>query len=265
MTTERTTSLYLEDGRSIVNLLECPVCLDTMKPPIYQCQNGHSVCSNCKPGLSNCPTCRGSLINTRNLLAEQLANKVIYLCSNKDRGCYESTSLEDMKRHEAACPYRIYDCLVGRDGVCSWSGRRSEILRHMEEKHPKYIYRSDLCSFRYEEFSFRHECKFACVFSSCGEIFWYRSRRDPEKRKLFEVVQYIGPKENASKYVYEHRMVSPEGDQRLTFTNVVRNDNEDLNAILDAKKCFIMGYDTLEIFAKTGRTFEYKIKMCKRK
>lgn len=39
-------------------LLECPVCTETVLPPIYQCKNGHLLCSNCRPKLNNCPTCR---------------------------------------------------------------------------------------------------------------------------------------------------------------------------------------------------------------
>lgn len=265
MTSESLASLSLEDGRSILNLLECPVCLDTMKPPIFQCQNGHSVCSNCKPGLSICPTCRGVLTDTRNLLAEQLACKVIYPCHNITRGCYEKVPLEDLKKHESFCPYRLYECLVAKENGCTWGGCRSDILHHTEEKHDKYIYRSDLCSFKYEEFNFLQECKFSCIFSSCGEIFWFRSKRDPDKRKLYEVVQYIGPKDNTSKYVYEHRLVSPSGDQKLTFTNVVRSDTETLQDIYAMRKCFIIEYDTLEMFTQNGKTFEYKIKMCRQK
>lgn len=265
MSSENMASLSLEDGRTILSLLECPVCLYTMKPPIFQCQNGHSICSECKPGLLKCPTCRGALIDTRNLLAEELAYKVIYPCKNTVRGCCEKVSLEDMKKHEIACPHRMYECLVAKDNGCTWTGCRSDILRHMEEKHGKYIYRSDLCSFKYEEFNFLQECKFSCIFSSCGEIFWFRSKRDPEKRKIYEAVQYIGPKENASKYAYEHRLVSPSGDQKLTFVNVVTSDTDELKNIYDMRKCFIIDYDTLEIFTQNGKTFEYKIKMCRQK
>ena len=41
---------------------ECPICTEMMTPPkkIYQCPEGHLVCSECKPRLSNncCATCR---------------------------------------------------------------------------------------------------------------------------------------------------------------------------------------------------------------
>jgi hypothetical protein len=43
-------------------LLECPVCLEEMKPPkkIFQCSNGHVICELCKnnPEVRSCPTCR---------------------------------------------------------------------------------------------------------------------------------------------------------------------------------------------------------------
>jgi len=38
--------------------LECPVCLYTMEPPIYQCPEGHLICATCKPKLKKCPECR---------------------------------------------------------------------------------------------------------------------------------------------------------------------------------------------------------------
>ncbi|CAB4055076.1 unnamed protein product [Lepeophtheirus salmonis] len=37
--------------------LECPVCMDISRPPIYQCEEGHIICSTCKPLLINCPHC----------------------------------------------------------------------------------------------------------------------------------------------------------------------------------------------------------------
>jgi len=39
---------------------ECPVCMTEMLPPkmIFQCSEGHLVCSDCKPRLEACATCR---------------------------------------------------------------------------------------------------------------------------------------------------------------------------------------------------------------
>ena len=62
---------------ALTNILECPVCLDTMikvmsrqicfllniicvQVRIYQCRNGHNVCERCSsnPALVTCPQCR---------------------------------------------------------------------------------------------------------------------------------------------------------------------------------------------------------------
>ena len=65
---------------SLTKLLECPVCLDEMRPPvkIFQCSNGHAICEHCKdnPNVKLCPTCRVVFTRdnvTRNILAESMA------------------------------------------------------------------------------------------------------------------------------------------------------------------------------------------------
>ena len=44
----------------IISILECPVCLETMRRRIFQCRNGHNVCESCSanPALTTCPQCR---------------------------------------------------------------------------------------------------------------------------------------------------------------------------------------------------------------
>merc|ERR1712181_101133 len=67
--------------------LECPVCLEEMRPPvrIWQCSDGHPVCELCrrKPEVSCCPTCRKYIVG-RSTIAEKLA-RVIY-CSEENEG-----------------------------------------------------------------------------------------------------------------------------------------------------------------------------------
>ena len=54
--------------------LECPVCFETPKAgPLYQCENGHILCSGCIEKVQECPQCRARLPATRirNIFAEQ--------------------------------------------------------------------------------------------------------------------------------------------------------------------------------------------------
>merc|ERR1712066_819351 len=45
------SSLPESERSEIESELECPVCLEISRPPIYQCPEGHLICSACKPLL----------------------------------------------------------------------------------------------------------------------------------------------------------------------------------------------------------------------
>uniref|UniRef100_A0A8D9FED6 Probable E3 ubiquitin-protein ligase sinah n=1 Tax=Cacopsylla melanoneura TaxID=428564 RepID=A0A8D9FED6_9HEMI len=59
--------------QSVIQLLECPVCLENISPPVTQCYNGHLICSPCRTRSEKCPICRVALGNKgRCLLADKL-------------------------------------------------------------------------------------------------------------------------------------------------------------------------------------------------
>jgi len=56
---------------------ECPVCINSLKGRrIYQCQQGHSLCHQCKnnPQVRCCPTCRGKLTGRATNMEQLLAS-----------------------------------------------------------------------------------------------------------------------------------------------------------------------------------------------
>ena len=65
---------------SVLTLMECPVCLDHITPPVKQCVKGHLVCVDCFPRLAHCPTCRGNMSEERNLAMEQISRLLNYPC-----------------------------------------------------------------------------------------------------------------------------------------------------------------------------------------
>ncbi|XP_053698322.1 uncharacterized protein LOC128745309 [Sabethes cyaneus] len=62
--------------QTIVAALECPVCFDTIPPPVFQCQNGHLVCSRCRVRSERCAICRERYSFGRSLLAEQVYQSI---------------------------------------------------------------------------------------------------------------------------------------------------------------------------------------------
>lgn len=74
--------------QSILAIIECPVCLDTISPPAMQCQNGHLLCVNCRIRSVNCPVCRDRYTPRRALIAEQIYTAItnaFKLCRNEDK------------------------------------------------------------------------------------------------------------------------------------------------------------------------------------
>ena len=62
-----------ESWEKIAGNLECPVCLhipDTT--PVFQCKNGHIICSGCRGKLNICPVCRVPFGYSRSLTSEKL-------------------------------------------------------------------------------------------------------------------------------------------------------------------------------------------------
>jgi len=75
-----------EDERSEIEAeLECPVCLEICRPPIYQCGEGHIVCSACKPLLKSCCLCEARYSDPpiRCRFAEKLA--AMYFRQDQDQ------------------------------------------------------------------------------------------------------------------------------------------------------------------------------------
>jgi len=61
---------------NIESELECPICFEMSRPPIYQCPEGHIICNECRPRVSRCPVCRfefTGLPNIRNRYVERLS------------------------------------------------------------------------------------------------------------------------------------------------------------------------------------------------
>ena len=73
----------------LLSQLECPVCMEYMRPPIMLCENGHNICNICKQEVPHCPTCRQQFSNTRNVALEKVAIEVNYPSTYRNYGCWE--------------------------------------------------------------------------------------------------------------------------------------------------------------------------------
>ncbi|KEH41206.1 E3 ubiquitin-protein ligase SINA-like 10 isoform X2 [Medicago truncatula] len=114
------------------NLLDCCKCFEPLTIPIFQCDNGHIVCSTCCTKLKNkCHECSLHISSKRCKAIENLLLSIKMSCSNAKHGCKEKISYTDRK-HEEECVYVLCYCpLSGCDFAAS-----SEVLsNHFRHKH----------------------------------------------------------------------------------------------------------------------------------
>lgn len=115
--------IKLDDNVSekFVEIIECPVCNNVMKPPIFQCSVGHSICNECKMEINECPICRNRFTTTRNYLVEEISSNLNLLpkllsktkCTNSM--CYFEHTADIVKRHEKYCRFNkqnVYVCPI---------------------------------------------------------------------------------------------------------------------------------------------------------
>ncbi|KAJ8545275.1 hypothetical protein K7X08_017858 [Anisodus acutangulus] len=159
---------------SVRELLECPVCLNAMYPPIHQCSNGHTLCSGCKPRVHNrCPTCRHELGNIRCLALEKVAASLELPCKYQSFGCIGIIPYYSKLKHESQCSFRPYNCPYA-GSECTVIGDIPYLVAHLKDDHKVDMHVGSTFNHRYVK-SNPHEVENATwmltVFSCFGQYF----------------------------------------------------------------------------------------------
>lgn len=190
-----------------------------MKPPIYICSSGHSLCTSCKStgrciSISNC-----TVTNARNLLVEKIMDLLFYSCENN--GCDEMHKLKDMNKHEMECQYKIYNC--PDYDVCNKRGNIRNLIDHIKTEHKLYDYQNN------KPFNFANIFLIRNIYISyCNNIFIFRMKTvtDNMEISLNEIAINFEPKYYTLKFTCEN-------STSATFTNKCQNfANEDSDTLI---------------------------------
>lgn len=128
-------------------ILKCSVCFDFMQSPIYQCHNGHTLCSSCKARVLNkCPGCRQQLGNIRCLALEKMAKSLELHCKYEEFGCPEIIPYHTKLMHEDSCNFRPYSC-PWYGCPCSAVGDIPLLVSHLTDYHKAVMFNS--CNFKH--------------------------------------------------------------------------------------------------------------------
>lgn len=90
---------------SLASKLECPVCYEYLSAPIFICNTGHSLCSNCKKKLKKCALCQAVVSNSRNYALEEISESLEICCPNASQGCKYFGKIPNTKMHFSICVF----------------------------------------------------------------------------------------------------------------------------------------------------------------
>eukprot|EP01006_Ploeotia_vitrea_P051869 TRINITY_DN67610_c13_g1_i1.p1 TRINITY_DN67610_c13_g1~~TRINITY_DN67610_c13_g1_i1.p1 ORF type:complete len:262 (+),score=5.60 TRINITY_DN67610_c13_g1_i1:48-833(+) len=123
-----------EDSGMWKSVVECPICVERMHPPVYQCRNGHIICKSCHgaPSMRACAQCRVKLDKAnpiRNLAIDDVLCRLFPKCSY---GCgYIAPTVEQVLEHEPHCLLRPVHC-----PYCSCKrSTPAELISHLVDQH----------------------------------------------------------------------------------------------------------------------------------
>ncbi|TVU17688.1 hypothetical protein EJB05_33738 [Eragrostis curvula] len=118
--------------------LDCGICCLPLKPPIFQCNVGHVVCSPCHNKLMGTGKCHLCGINVaggyrRCHAMERLVESIRVPCPNATDGCTAMPAYCHQQSHRQACPHAPYSC-PGKN--CGFIGyMNAGLLDHFSGTH----------------------------------------------------------------------------------------------------------------------------------
>ncbi|KAK3137452.1 hypothetical protein QOZ80_5BG0452420 [Eleusine coracana subsp. coracana] len=116
--------------------LECGVCFLPLKPPIFQCERGHVLCSPCRDKLKSTTKCHVCSVATRGYsrcyAMEHLVASIRIRCPHAAHGCNTRPAYHDRDSHGRVCPHAPCHC---PGASCGFIGSTTTLLDHFATVH----------------------------------------------------------------------------------------------------------------------------------
>ncbi|XP_010243800.1 PREDICTED: E3 ubiquitin-protein ligase SINA-like 10 [Nelumbo nucifera] len=145
-------------------VLDCPICLEPLTPPVFQCNNGHIACSSCSSKLEDkCPSCCRPIQQNRCLAIEKVVESIKVSCQNAPYGCKEMISYVEKHTHEETCIYAPCACPLSD---CNFHGSFEQLSLHVSHVH----WDSVRC--------FRYNCPFPVSLDKNRQLLVFQGEED---------------------------------------------------------------------------------------
>ncbi|XP_062004125.1 E3 ubiquitin-protein ligase SINA-like 10 [Rosa rugosa] len=139
-TTDRSISITLTDP----DVLDCPICCESLTVPVFQCENGHIACSSCSTKIKNkCPSCSWPIGYNRCRAIEKVLESIRMSCQNIKYGCKEWMTCNNKNEHEKACMHSPCSC---PHSGCNFVSSTKKLYQHFSSNHlnsaTRFLYNS---------------------------------------------------------------------------------------------------------------------------
>ncbi|KAJ0962747.1 hypothetical protein J5N97_027869 [Dioscorea zingiberensis] len=181
------------------DVLDCSICHEPFRPPIYECQNGHAVCSPCRLSHSGkCLVCSPPIDLIRCLALERVVKSVQISCINARYGCDTNLSYSDRETHHKICNYTPCTCPVS---ACAFKGSSISLSDHFQSHHEnsavKFMY-GYCCRVAWSQI----ESPFLVLLGPDRRLFLLLNNNDTTRGSFLSMI-CISPRNEESNFEYE--------------------------------------------------------------
>ena len=256
------TLLSLEE---IQDAIECVICLDIPKSdPVYQCTNGHILCSICHKRVIDCPICKIELGSIRSLAIEKVLAKYPRCCKFECYGCDVKLNKDELQTHETVCKYRAAGCPLL---LCKKLIPLMKLLEHINEEHNNCHIKINKPSWN-GDFSRIHE-----AIASTSGYSWYPTLVEFDGNYFFQEcwkcevgnwhawVYMVGTSNESKNYVYTVKIIHPDKIEELSYTGHCLSLHVEKEEISKNRTCLVFEDRIAQRFCNKDCTIAYSTKI----
>uniref|UniRef100_A0A0N5C910 E3 ubiquitin-protein ligase n=1 Tax=Strongyloides papillosus TaxID=174720 RepID=A0A0N5C910_STREA len=240
-------------SNDVLSAFECPVCMEYMVPPLYQCGSGHLVCGSCRPKLNCCPSCRGPVPNVRNLAMEKIAATIYFPCKYNGNGCLDAFAASEKLSHEEGCEYRPY-CCPCPGASCRWQGAVEHVMPHLMKAHRSITtLQGEDIVFLATDISLPGAVDWVMLQSCYGCHFMLvleKQEKYGNTEQFYAIVQLIGSKKEAEQFIY--RLELSNQKRRLCWEAAPKSIHEGISSSLNCSDCLLFDSKLAKLFSENG-------------
>ena len=233
---------------NMADVIQCFVCKmppSTLTIQYLRCTTSkqHLICSLCRTAGKFCCT-YASYYETSALIAKLMKEIGLVICRNKNNGCQEVKSHDEMIEHEEECQFRLVHCV---ESFCNQKIVFLDYLSTYNKRHPFHTERTG----NLQKFSLLlgENTFFPTTYVIKGLTFTFVHKILTKNQIVHFWCYFIGSPKEANHFQYELN-IKKDAENEIKFAGKVRSVNEDFKDFLESEDVFEMSLGMAKKYMK---------------